>query len=205
MTIQDQLLAAMYLSFYKDEARFDVLAWLKQNDLGQSAFSTGRDKVEMDIGPGGRNLVDMLANAELIQKRVGTEAVILPKGIDHVEQNELVEASQIATMRQRRFKVLDALQRLQAQSSDQSKAQVGRIMTEAKMLRNDATPTLKELEIRRWVETPAGLKDGWLAITWEGAQALEQLRASVPAETAPPPPPDASGGPVPLSSIKFFD
>lgn len=204
MNVQDELLAAMYHSFYADEARFDVVQWLRKNDIGQSAFSTGRDKLELDIGPNGRNLVDALHNNSLLEKRVGNEVVILPAGIDHVEANNLVEEAVMEKIRDRRFKIMETTQRFQAASQNQDRAQAGRIMNETKFSRHECAPIFKELERRGWLVPPAGQTEGWLSITWEGAQALDAMRASRPAETSADAP-STTGGAVPLSSIKFFD
>lgn len=204
MNVQDELLAAMYHSFFADEARFDVVQWLRKNDIGQSAFSTGRDKLELDIGPNGRNLVDALHNNSLLEKRVGNEVVILPAGIDHVEANGLIEEAVLEKIRDKRFKIMETTQKLQAASANQDRAQAGRVMNETRFNRHECAPIFKELERRGWVVPPAGQTEGWLSITWEGAQALDAMRANRPEEKAADAP-GTSGGAVPLSAIKFFD
>ncbi len=203
--VRDQLLAAMYRSFYADEARFDITLWLRKNDMGQSAFATSRDKLELDIGPNGRNLIDAMSNAGLIEKRVGSEAVILPAGIDRAEQENLVESDMVNQIRDRRFRLLSTIQTLQAQSSDQSRAQTGRVMNETRLNRFECAPVFKEFEKRGWTEAPSGQKEGWVCITWEGAQALDQMRSTRPPETDSAAPQAESGGATPLSAIKFFD
>lgn len=185
---ENELLVAMWKKYFADEARYDVVQWVKDK------FTEDKDLNPQQL----RMMADGLEKHGFTRKTMGTNVSITEKGINRVESTEgLLDPKEKERIFTRRRDILKAIKDA-SDSSPQSTAQFGKVMEITRLSRNDCGPHMRLAEERGSIATASA---GFFRLTEMGQYELDALEAMYPTVEKKP---DAPSGPVSLSSINFF-